>query len=115
MHFEGTVRADGVGVSIVKQKVDTPRKDAFSDRQRMETMDDPFVYLETLLTPEPLKNEYNSPEKKSTFRYTRNQRTVEAKLRRFHKLGQILISLRDRYTDQKDPRETLKKRMNKQQ
>ncbi|ORE15548.1 hypothetical protein BCV71DRAFT_185130 [Rhizopus microsporus] len=56
MHFEGTVQADGVDASIVKQKVDTTRKGASSDRRRMETTDDSFVYFETLSTAELLKN-----------------------------------------------------------
>lgn len=31
MYFEGTIQTDGVGVSIIKQKVDPTRKGACSD------------------------------------------------------------------------------------
>jgi hypothetical protein len=109
MCFQGTIETDGVGVSIVKQSFDPARKGASSDRRRMITTDDSFVYVENLSKYELLKtkdkcvlinpgrgdllhcmHETSSPEKKSTFRYTRNQRAVETKSRRYRKLRQIL-------------------------
>ncbi|ORE08235.1 hypothetical protein BCV72DRAFT_303884 [Rhizopus microsporus var. microsporus] len=105
----GTIETDGVGVSIVKQNFDPARKGASSDRWRMITTDDSFVYAGNLSKSELLKtkdkcilidpgrgdllhciHETSSPEKKSIFRYKRNQRAVEMKSRRYRKLRQIL-------------------------
>lgn len=109
MYFQGTIETDGVGVSIVKQNFDPARKGASSDRRRMIITDDSFVYAGNLSKSELLKtkdkcilidpgcgdllhciHETSSPEKKSIFRYKRNQRAAETKSRRYRKLRQIL-------------------------
>ncbi|PHZ12824.1 uncharacterized protein RHIMIDRAFT_283552 [Rhizopus microsporus ATCC 52813] len=110
MNFEGTLDTDGVGVSLLKQNFSPDRRGTLNvERKPLKADNDEFRYLESLSKKEldnTLKkcvlidpgrhdllfcmHEDSSIEEKKLFRFTRNQKLVETKARRFNKLRKFM-------------------------
>ncbi|KAI8047130.1 uncharacterized protein B0P05DRAFT_632638 [Gilbertella persicaria] len=104
MKFRGTIYTDGVAVSILKQTYDSKKKDSGGGMRNDKKTEEDIAYIESLST---CKNNYvlidpgrrdmlfcmhesSTVEKKRTYHYTRNQRNIETKTRKFMKLCERL-------------------------
>ncbi|KAI8052606.1 uncharacterized protein B0P05DRAFT_562139 [Gilbertella persicaria] len=107
MKFRGTIYTDGVAVSILKQTYDSKKKGSGGGMRNDKKTEEDIAYIESLsqekLQERTYKNncvlfdpgrrdmlfcmhESSTVEKKRTYRYTRNQRNIETKTRKFMKL-----------------------------
>lgn len=106
--FRGMIYTDGIGVSVLKQNHETKKKGAGGSgggKKSRSLAENDFQYVEKLEKEELragvgkcvfgdpgrrdllcLVHENSTTESKSTYRYTRNQRSVEAKAKKFKKL-----------------------------
>ncbi|KAG1442325.1 hypothetical protein G6F56_011110 [Rhizopus delemar] len=104
LKFRGIIYTDGVGISILKQNHDSKKKRS-GGKQKKVYIDDDVPYVHTLFKKQLLADtvkcilvdpgrrdmlycmhESSAIQKKSLYRYTRNQRNVETKTRKFRKL-----------------------------
>ncbi len=113
MKFKGMVYTDGVGVSVLKQNFDPGKKrggGGGSSKKKEQAKDDNSVkYIESLIKEELLADvgkyvlvdlgrrdmlycmhEDSTAENKMKYRYTRNQRNIQTKSRKFARLRENL-------------------------
>ncbi|KAI9259255.1 hypothetical protein EDC94DRAFT_160502 [Helicostylum pulchrum] len=104
MKFKGMIYTDGVGVSILKQNYDPRKRGDKKSKKQLEDKDS-FKYIEDLKKEDLLADvgkcvlvdpgrrdllycmhENSTSQTKMVYRYTSNQKGVEAKSRKFRKL-----------------------------
>ncbi|KAI8062312.1 uncharacterized protein B0P05DRAFT_605710 [Gilbertella persicaria] len=102
MKFRGIIYTDGVAVSILKQTYDSKKKGSGGGMRNDKKIED-IAYIESLtyknncVLIDPRRrdglfcmHESSTVEKKRTYRYTRNQRNIKTKTRKFMKLCERL-------------------------
>ncbi|KAI8091231.1 uncharacterized protein B0P05DRAFT_634361 [Gilbertella persicaria] len=109
--FRGIIYTDGIAVSILKQTFDSKKKGSGGDMRNDKKIEEDIAYIESL-SQEKLRertykdncvlidpgrrdmlfcmHESSTVEKKRAYRYTKNQRNIETKTRKFMKLYERL-------------------------